>query len=93
MTDWRSRLSEETLDYLLRISIDGPPLSKFDSNPAVEQHTSSDQMPLHMAHKNEAILYLKLNWILKWILIDALMMYCNMCIMHTIKCFIMIILS
>ena len=35
-TDWRSRLDEETADHLLRIGIDGPSLSHFDSRPAVE---------------------------------------------------------
>ena len=44
-TDWRSRLNEETLDHLLRISTDGPPLSKFDPNPAVEQFFSTPHRP------------------------------------------------
>ena len=44
-TDWRSRLGEETLDHLLRISTDGPPLSKFDPNPAVEQFFSTPRRP------------------------------------------------
>ena len=44
-TDWRSRLSEETLDYLLRISTNGPPLSKFNPNPAVEQFFSTLRRP------------------------------------------------
>ena len=35
-TDWRSRLAEETLDHLMRISIDGVPQSQFDPNPAVQ---------------------------------------------------------
>lgn len=44
-TDWRSRLGEETLDQLLCISTDGPPPSKFDPNPAVEQFISTPRRP------------------------------------------------
>ena len=39
-SDWRNHLNEETLDNLLRISIDGPPLSGFDPQVAVEQFLS-----------------------------------------------------
>ena len=34
-------------------------------------------MPLYTAHENEAILCLKLNWILKWILIDVHVHVCH----------------
>ena len=34
-TDWRSSLGEDTLDSLMRISIDGPSLEHFDPKPAV----------------------------------------------------------
>lgn len=44
-TDWRSQLNEETLDHLLRISIDGPPLPEFDPRPAVEQFFSTPRQP------------------------------------------------
>ena len=44
-TDWRSRLNEETLDHLLRISTDGLPLSEFDPNPAVELFFSTPRRP------------------------------------------------
>lgn len=39
-TDWRSRLAEETLDHLMRISIDGVPLSEFNPIPVVQQFFS-----------------------------------------------------
>ena len=35
-SDWRNRLNEETLDNLMRISIEGPPLSGFDPQVAVD---------------------------------------------------------
>ena len=44
-TDWRSRLNEETLNHLLRISSDGLPLSEFDPNPAVELFFSTPRRP------------------------------------------------
>lgn len=44
-TDWRSRLNEETLDHLLRISTNGPPLSEFNLQTAVEQFLSSPRRP------------------------------------------------
>ena len=31
-SDWRSSLGEETLDHLMRISIDSPPLTQFEPN-------------------------------------------------------------
>ena len=36
-SDWRNCLNEETLDNLMRISIEGPPLSGVDAQVAVEQ--------------------------------------------------------
>ena len=44
-TDWRSRLGEETLDHLLRISADGPTLSLFNPNPAVERFFTTPRRP------------------------------------------------
>ena len=40
--DW---LAEETVDHLLRIGTDGPPLSKLDPNPAVEQFFNIPRRP------------------------------------------------
>ena len=44
-TEWRLRLSEETLNHLMRISIDGPPLSEFDTYPAVQRFFSTPRRP------------------------------------------------
>ena len=41
-SDWRSSLSEDTLDHLMRISVDGPPLAQFNPTlavPTVLQHS------------------------------------------------------
>ena len=40
-SDWRSSLGEETLDHLMRISIDGPALTQFDPKPAVQRFFST----------------------------------------------------
>ena len=45
ITDWRSRLSEETLDHLMSISINGPPLSEFDPNLVVQRFFSTPRRP------------------------------------------------
>ena len=34
-SDRRSRLSEDTLDHLVRIAVDGPPLAQWDATDAV----------------------------------------------------------
>ena len=39
--DWRSSLGESTLDHLMRISIDGPPLEHFDPQPSVKRFFST----------------------------------------------------
>ena len=39
-SDWRSSLSEDTLDHLMRISVDGPPLAQFDPTLAVQRSFS-----------------------------------------------------
>ena len=44
-TDWRSRLAEETLDHLMRISIDGVPQSQFNPIPAVQRFFSTPRRP------------------------------------------------
>ena len=44
-SDWRNRLNEETLDNLMRISIDGPPLSRFDPQVAVEIFFATPRRP------------------------------------------------
>ena len=42
-SDWQSSLGEKTLDALMRISIDGPPLAQFDSKPAVQKFFSNQR--------------------------------------------------
>ena len=44
-SDLRDRLNEETLDNLMRISIEGPPLSGFDPQVAVEQFFTTPRRP------------------------------------------------
>ena len=44
-SDWRNRLNEETLDNLMRISIDGPPLSGFDPQMAAKQFFATPRQP------------------------------------------------
>ena len=36
-TDWRCKLNEDTLDHLMRISIEGPPLSSFNPTDVVQR--------------------------------------------------------
>lgn len=40
-TDWRSNLGEDTLDHLMRLSIDGHPLEQFAPRPAVKKFFST----------------------------------------------------
>ena len=44
-TDWRCRLSESTLDNLMRISLEGSEPSKFDVTPAVNRFFSMPRRP------------------------------------------------
>jgi len=44
-TDWRSSLGEDTLDNLMRITIEGPPLKDFDPKPSVEKYFSTVRRP------------------------------------------------
>ena len=44
-TEWRSRLGERTLDNLMRISIDGPAVSDFSSDIAVERFFAQPRRP------------------------------------------------
>ena len=44
-SDWRNRLNEETLENLMRISIEGPPRSGFDPQVAVEFFFATPRRP------------------------------------------------
>ena len=44
-SDWRCRLGEETMDYLLRISIEGLRRSAFDPRMAVEKFFATPRRP------------------------------------------------
>ncbi len=44
-SDWRSSLSEDTLDHLMRISVDGLPLAQFDATLAVQRFFSTLRRP------------------------------------------------
>ena len=44
-TDWRCSLGETVLDTIMRISIEGPELSKFDPQKAVESYFSTPRRP------------------------------------------------
>ena len=44
-SEWWSSLGEETLDALMRISINGPPLAQFDPKPAVQKFFSNPRRP------------------------------------------------
>ena len=39
--DWRSSLSKDTLDHLMRISVDGLPLAQFDPTLAAQRFFST----------------------------------------------------
>ena len=43
--DWQSSLSEDTLDYLMRISVNGPTLAQFDPTLAVQRFFSTPRRP------------------------------------------------
>ena len=44
-SDWRNRLGEDTLDHLMRISIEGPQLCAFDPQEAVQKFFSTPRRP------------------------------------------------
>ena len=44
-TDWRSRLAEDTLDHLMRITINGCPVKDFDPKLAVQKFFSTARRP------------------------------------------------
>ena len=44
-SDWRSSFSEDTLDHLMRISVDGLPLAQFDPTLAVQRFFSTPRRP------------------------------------------------
>ena len=44
-SDWRNRLGEDTLDHLMRISIEGPQLLSFDPHVAVKKFFSIPRRP------------------------------------------------
>ncbi|XP_062521011.1 zinc finger protein 862-like [Corticium candelabrum] len=44
-SDWRSSLSEDAVDHLMRISVDGPPLAQFDPTLAVQQFFNTPRRP------------------------------------------------
>ena len=48
-SDWRNRLNEETLDNLMIISIEGPPVSGFDPQVAVEFFCCKTEMTRYSA--------------------------------------------
>ena len=44
-SDWRNRLNEDTLDHLMRISIEGPPLPQFNPHISVQKFFSVPRRP------------------------------------------------
>ena len=44
-SDWRNRHGKETLDHLMRNSIEGPPLLWFNPQVAVQKFFSTPQRP------------------------------------------------
>ena len=44
-SDWRSSLSEDTLDHFMRISVDSLPLAQFDPTLAVQRFFSTSRRP------------------------------------------------
>ena len=58
-SDWRSSLSEDTLDHLMRISVDGPPLAQFDPTLAVQRFFSTPRRPHVQPYGSKKSLTLK----------------------------------
>lgn len=58
-SDWRASLAEDTLDHLMRVSIDGPSLDKFDLIPAVLKYTKTIPVYIPMAQRRENLVTLK----------------------------------
>ena len=52
-TDWRCRLNEASLNYLMRTSIEGPDASKFDVGPAVRRFFSVPRRPNVQPYKRK----------------------------------------
>ena len=44
-SDWQSSLSEDTVDHLMRIDVNGPPLAQFDPTLAVQRFFSTPRRP------------------------------------------------
>lgn len=44
-TDWRCNLGQDTLDHLMRLSIEGPPLDQFNPERAVEMFLQHERRP------------------------------------------------
>ena len=54
-TDWRCNLAAGTLDHLMRISLEGPPLSSFDPGKTVARFFSQPRKPGKRKHQDHDV--------------------------------------